>query len=854
MADESSQATEELQRKLAEFLKSDNFLSQRYKALRLGQEILDQEILDVLPAAHERRHEFLEILANASHDHYKDSNEWSALETAFEYLEEIITNTDDDDDAAVARLSHTYSQCLHSRFMRGRNEQDLESAIAFAEKSVEKTKRTLPAEEHSSLLTGRRSNLAFCLFTKAHQTDECPPEVLDKAIAIAEELYRAVQKPDVGRQVFLDVVQNLGLYLQVRWDQRHAFHDLDRSIALGYRVCDVLSAGTEPLALNIGLFNLAFRLQRAFKCYLNDGSSPSGAHLPQGMNLQEAALEFMTHALGIKTDHLSTNLENTMTFVVYIRELPVDARGPMLARMFPVLKKCIELFQDITLISLRDDQRDFVGTFYGLSRYAAAAALEAGVDSVQALQLLESGRATAMSNGLDAYRDGADLEITDPVMGELYMKARHALTQSAAQSESFDERYEKLRRFRELQQHIRTQPGLADFDRPMGEEAMKELAAEGVIVVLNVTDLRCDAIIVTTDCVSAFPLPDLDEEELSEKSWIIQRYLAKTEDRDEFFVDLWETLSSLLNLLWTQLAEPVLNQLGYKPRKSNWPHVWWVPTGVLSLYPIHAAGTGLNKSRTVMNRVISSYTPTLKALGQSRSKHARQAGRRTVPPNSALDTSTNSSVAAIVTMQKTPCRADLDFSDDEAKVVQSYFPNATRLHESTGDSVLALLQASEENKAPSLVHFSCHGETDYENPSQSMLLMTDWQTQPLTVKQLQSINMPSSELVFLSACFAANGGIERLQDEAEHLSSAMQVAGFNGVVGSLWDVGQDVAYEVVQDFYKHLAEDGVMGFNAKRAARALHMAVLKLRQKTCVPANDMKGNPVLWAPFVHFGI
>lgn len=169
MADENSQATEELQRKLAEYLKSDNFPSQRYKALGLGQEILDQEILDILPAAHERRLEFLENLANALHDHYKDLNEWSALETAIEYLDEIITNTDDDDDAAVARLSHTYSQCLHSRFMRGQNEQDLESAIAFAENSVEKTRRTLPVEEQFSLLTARQSNLAFCLFTKAHQ-------------------------------------------------------------------------------------------------------------------------------------------------------------------------------------------------------------------------------------------------------------------------------------------------------------------------------------------------------------------------------------------------------------------------------------------------------------------------------------------------------------------------------------------------------------------------------------------------------------------------------------------------------------------------------------------------------------
>lgn len=86
MADENSQATEELQRKLAEYLESDNFPSQRYKALGFGQ-----EILDILPAAHERRLEILEILTNALHGHYKDLNEWSALETAIEYLDEIIT-------------------------------------------------------------------------------------------------------------------------------------------------------------------------------------------------------------------------------------------------------------------------------------------------------------------------------------------------------------------------------------------------------------------------------------------------------------------------------------------------------------------------------------------------------------------------------------------------------------------------------------------------------------------------------------------------------------------------------------------------------------------------------------------
>ena len=720
----AAQATAELLQEVCKLLKSDNCLSERYKAISLGQ-----EIISTLPADHERRHEFLEIVAKALHQHYEDANEWGALETAIDYLGEIITETDEDDDVSVARLSHTYSQFLRSRFMRSRNDGDLENAIAFAESSVESTKRLMPADEYLILLADRRSNLAMCMFTKAHQTDECPPEVLDKAIAVADESYRMVQNTDVRSQVFIDAVNNLGLYLQVRWDQRNSFSDLDRSIVLGYRLRDVLLAAAEPQALHSGLCDLAFRLQRAFKCFLNDGASLSDPHLPQGKNLHEAALNLMTQAIEIETDRMSAKLENTLTFVLYIRELPVEVRGPMLARMFPPLQKCVELFQSTILMSIRDDdQRDFVGSFYGLSTYAAAAVLEAQADPVQALQLLESGRAVAMSSRFDANRDAADLKITDPELEELYVKARNALTQSVAQSESFDERYEKLRRFQELQRQIQTQPGLADFDRPMGEEAMKELATEGAIVVINVTDLRCDAIIVTTDGISSLPLPNLDQVELTEKSWIIQTFLAKTEGRHDNFVDLWKNLSDLLNLLWTRLAEPVLNQLGYKPRKSDWPHVWWVPTGILSLYPIHAAGTGLNKSKNVMNRVISSYTPTLKALGQARLKYARQTSTRREPPNSALNTSVDSSIAAIVTMQKTPSRVELDFSEDEAKIVQSYFPNATYLREPTGKAVLGLLQQSDEHEAPSLVHFSCHGETNYDDPSQSMLLMTDWQT------------------------------------------------------------------------------------------------------------------------------
>lgn len=99
------------------------------------------------------------------HDHYEDLNKWSALGTAFECLDEIITNSDNDDDAVVARLSHTYSRFLRSRFMRSQNNEDLENAIAFAETSVERTRCILPREEHVKLLASRQSHHALGLFT-----------------------------------------------------------------------------------------------------------------------------------------------------------------------------------------------------------------------------------------------------------------------------------------------------------------------------------------------------------------------------------------------------------------------------------------------------------------------------------------------------------------------------------------------------------------------------------------------------------------------------------------------------------------------------------------------------------------
>ena len=74
--------------------------------------------------------------------------------------------------------------------------------------------------------------------------------------------------------------------------------------------------------------------------------------------------------------------------------------------------------------------------------------------------------------------------------------------------------------------------------------------------------------------------------------------------------------------LWDCIAEPILLHLGFCDAiqaEAPWPRVWWISGGLFSLFPIHAAGDYVRArdthgACTVLDRVVSSYSPTLKAL------------------------------------------------------------------------------------------------------------------------------------------------------------------------------------------------------------------------------------------------
>jgi CHAT domain-containing protein len=138
-------------------------------------------------------------------------------------------------------------------------------------------------------------------------------------------------------------------------------------------------------------------------------------------------------------------------------------------------------------------------------------------------------------------------------------------------------------------------------------------------------------------------------------------------------------------------------------------------------------------------------------------------------------------------------------------------------------------------------HFACHARADIQAPSNSRLLLSDWDREPLSVADIARLHLDNAELAFLSACSTARGGL-LLSDETIHLGSAFQLAGFRHVIATLWPVEDNAASTIARDIYRKLRTES----NADQAALALHTATRTLRRRA--PAQ-----PTRWAAHIHAG-
>ncbi|WFE37618.1 CHAT domain-containing protein [Micromonospora sp. WMMD998] len=663
---------------------------------------------------------------------------------------------------------------------------DDSSALAEAVDCIREAVRTAPPGDG---LAGMRSNLSEMLRLRYRSTGGRDRALLDEAVEQGRAALAAAPRHPLRPRF----EANLALVLLDRYTARRRPADLSEAADLAQKSVDATPEGhpnrTERLLTLSGIRRMeAMRGRPGGR--MVELAREAAAATPDGHHLRSDTLLNLGWALAFQAASGDDAAWDQSREV--FRRLATDPAVQVRARVTAAwqwantalngagLAEARRAFDlAVTLLSrtvprqvTHADRERQLASLSGLARDAAACAVQAG-DPVDALRLLEHGRGVLLSQALDTRTELTGLR---PELAERFVALRAALDrpEGVGFSASADagpelpgeDRHALAADWDTLIEEIRAQPGFAAFLRPPpADDLIAATAGHGPVVVLNISGLRCDALLIDGG-IRVLPLRlTLDE--------VTQRALR-------FRGAVAERVDETLEWLRSEVAGPVLDALAPPPGSR----LWWVPTGPLTTLPLHAA---------VADRVVSSYAPTVRSLVTA---------WRAPPVGPVSD-------PLVVSMPTTPGLPPLPNVLAETATL----PPGRVL---TGEDAVrrAVLDALPHH---SWAHFACHAVSAADGSADGHLVLQD----QLTVADIARLRLDDAAVAYLSAC---DTGVphEDLNDEALHVAGAFHIAGFRHVIGTLWSIKDSFAAEVAAGFYARLGA-------ADDAATALHETLRELR-------------------------
>lgn len=631
---------------------------------------------------------------------------------------------------------------LRLRFHLTNDEADIDEAVAVARQSL--VQQRIPITSYRALGTALISR-----FELGHDRAD-----IDEAVSVLREVRDRVSAADAEHKLVLD---NLALALLARLDQR----DIEEAVA-AYQQATATLDDPNTAAL-LGSYGLA-----AVMLYDHNGTLPAPAEISRvitalreptaatAVNLVDAG-----HSWGLLAAESGDMRQAMNAYAAAVRSLPMLAsRG----------------------LDRKDREQRLVG-LADLTTDAAAYAIEAGQPE-QAVELLEQGRSVLWNQILQSQVDLESLRAAAPELAARLDDTRHRLSRMGTP----EERRKLAGQWENLLSEARRQPGFEMFLRAVPFSQLKAAASEGPVVIVNVADHRGDALVVRPEGVEVIALPGVRRQTVAAELVINER----------------ADIPRVLAWLWEKVVAPVLDTVApLQPTSAASQRVWWCPTGILSVYPLHAACV---PGVSALDRVVSSYTPTLTALLRAREKSSSHSHIR---------------LAAVV-QPNTPGHAPLPNVEYEVARLAQWVTVSTTLHGASATRAEVLDALARHQWA----HLACHG-------GESLALHDG----PLTVIDLAAQHFHSAEFAFLSACTTAIGGAH-LPDEAINIATGFHLAGYRNVVGTLWRIRDELAPEVAERFYRNVG--------GMSSAESLHEAVNALRGR-------WPGVPEAWAAYVHIG-
>jgi tetratricopeptide (TPR) repeat protein len=809
------------------------FLMERY--VRTGSlEDLDAAVqrlehaVDVITEADRQWNMLADILASCLGMRFESVGSIADLESALKMSQQCVKNTSEK-HPDYKEFLNTLSLLLHIRFKTMGANADLNESLQLLRQIIKDYPHGNPNKSHSLI------ELSDRLGEKFQRSGSLKD--LDEAIDAAQA---GVDNISDGSSYKLNYLNHLSLRLGDRFVATGNTVDIERSIEILREIVDAtpVSSADRPGHLNnlsgqfaekfeksqsITDLNEAIHLSTEALLHVSDDHPDRGRILNNlGLQIQKRywmtgspddqkhAIEYCQLAMRQTKSLALSRMESCLNLIRF------SAAASDWKQAYEACKIGVSLIPSLSLRTLENnDRQHIISRLSGFATDAAATALEIGEGPLEALNFLEQARGMIAKNIEDLRTDISELREKHPDLAGQFVSLRQELEplsrliasstkrrQFIPWQDSTSRRYEASKSLEALINHIRELPGFSEFLLPPSKDHILESASQGPLAIINISGYRCDAILVQRQQIVLLNLKDVTRKDIEER--IGEGKFGSP---------------AALEWLWDTIADPVLNALGFdhRPAQDIWPRMWWIPTGPLSRFPLHAAGYHLSGStNATLDRVVSSYSSSIKDLISSR----RRATEKTRAP------AANKVVA--IGMPETPGLSNLIYATEEVEKLD-------RLWKSIALQVVK--PPSERNEVLSalencnIFHFAGHGYTHRSDPLMSTLFLKDWETQPLTVSSLLQINLRHSAplLAYLSACGTGRVRDGKLMDEGLHLISACQLAGFRHVIGTMWEVDDQASVDMAVGVYQFLGKEESMRHDV--VARALHAASKTVRER-----------------------
>jgi tetratricopeptide (TPR) repeat protein len=786
---------------------------------------LGTQAVAAIPGSHPDRAKFLDSLSSAYRVRFQRSGVFAYIDEAVELGTQAVAAIANG-DRERARLLSNLGVAYQLRFGRGEVLSDLDQAIENGEQAL----AAIPDGE---------SKRAVVLFFRGGG-------VLADVLQVIKNDEPTRAATHGGRSRLAGVLSSLGMAYLVRFERRGVPADLDRAVELGWQALDATPNQALCMANLRHIHRTRFDhggelddLDFSLECGWRAVDATPNDHPHQATFLANLSLDYQK-----RLDVVGQGPDPQVLLNLTGRVTAVTTASPMgwvrAARAVGSLAHAVN--EHNIAVDLLDaavnmspsvapresdwaDQENRLGEHLGLAEetFAAHCAIN---DPVGAVEAAELGRGILLAAQLDSRSDLTELDRAHPDLAAEFRRVRdrlntpdttdRALTSVPIESVGRTEHRKRVwAEHDQLLTQIRQQTGFADFLLPPRLADLQSATAGGAAIVVNTGMRRSDAIIITADADPvSVPLPNAT---FTDVLFHAHAFHEAIQDRTlDGFLERQRVIRDALGWLWDAVVEPILKKMPpAADGTSTLRRVWWLPTGLLGQFPLHAAGHVGRPG--ALDTVVSSYIPTLRALAHARTR----------PPATVRRQLT-------VALQHTPGELDLPRTVVEATALHAQHPDTPLLlnEAATTSRVLAALPEA------TWAHFACHATADLTTPSSGGLVLHD---ATLALPDISQLHLGHAELAYLSACSTADRGVP-LADESLHLASAFQLAGFRHVIASLWPLNDRIAATATDAFYQHLPDTPT----ADHAATALHDVVCELRDKH-------PDRPDLWAAHVHSG-